>query len=278
MKNAAHYLNDSWVTTEKATISAFDLSVIRGFGIFDFLRTYHKKPFKLSEHVDRLFNSAKQLGITVPKTKSQIEKIVHEGIKKNSYRECIARIVVTGGVSPDGISKNENSTFAVLFTEATDYPKSYYTQGVKIISREFERAFPHAKSLNYLTAVNVLSEAKKENAIEVLYLDRNRHILEGTTSNFFAVVGGKLITPKEGILRGITRAVVIELARKLKIPVIESDLLYSQIELFDEAFITASNKEVMPVVKIDGTKVGSGEVGTISRRLISEYRKEVVKL
>ena len=273
-----HYLNDSWVTTEKATISVFDLSVIRGFGIFDFLRTYHKKPFKLSEHIDRLFNSAKQLGITVPKTKSQIEKIVHEGIKKNSYRECIARIVVTGGVSPDGISKNENSTFAVLFTEATDYPKSYYTQGVKIISREFERAFPHAKSLNYLTAVNVLSEAKKENAIEVLYLDRNRHILEGTTSNFFAVVGGKLITPKEGILRGITRAVVIELARKLKIPVIESDLLYSQIELFDEAFITASNKEVMPVVRIDGKKVGSGEVGTISRRLISEYRKEVVKL
>jgi len=273
-----HYLNDSWVTTEKATISVFDLSVIRGFGIFDFLRTYHKKPFKLSEHIDRLFNSAKQLGITVPKTKSQIEKIVLEGITKNSYRECIARIVVTGGVSPDGISKNENSTFAVLFTEATDYPKSYYTQGVKIISREFERSFPHAKSLNYLTAVNVLSEAKKENAIEVLYLDRNRHILEGTTSNFFAVVGGKLITPKEGILRGITRAVVIELARKLKIPVIESDLLYSQIELFDEAFITASNKEVMPVVRIDGKKVGSGEVGTISRRLISEYRKEVVKL
>ena len=103
MKEVLHYVDNQWVATEDARISLFDLSVIRGFGIFDFLRTYHKKPFKLSEHVDRLFNSAKQLGITVPKTKSQIEKIVLEGIQKSEFRECIARIVVSGGVSPDGI-------------------------------------------------------------------------------------------------------------------------------------------------------------------------------
>ncbi|MBI4137577.1 aminotransferase class IV family protein [Candidatus Roizmanbacteria bacterium] len=270
-KQTLHYVHDSWV--EEPTISLFDLSVIRGFGIFDFLRTYHKKPFKLSEHVDRLFRSAKQLGITVPKTKSQIEKIVLAGIQKNNYKECIARIVVSGGVSPDGISKTDTSTFAVLFTEAKDYPLSYYTKGVKIISREFERSYPQAKSLNYLTAVNVLSEAKKEDAIEVLYLDHHRHILEGTTSNFFAVIGGKLITPKENILFGITRNVVVTLAQKLRIPLLETDLLYSQIPLFDEACITASNKEVMPVVKIDDQQVGNGKVGALTKKLITSYRK-----
>ena len=269
MAKELHFVNNSWVTDP--TLSLFDLSVIRGFGIFDFLRTYHKKPFKLSEHVDRLFRSARQLGITVPKTKSQIEKIVLAGIRKSSYPECIARIVVSGGVSPDGISKTENSTFAVLFIEAHDFPKSYYTQGVKIISREFERAFPQSKSLNYLTAVNVLPEAKKENAVEVLYTNHNGHILEGTTSNFFAVIGGKLVTPKKEILFGITRGVVIELAEKLKIPVIETDLLYSQIPLFDEAFLTASNKEVMPVVKIDDQRVGNGKVGKTTEQLIESY-------
>ncbi|MCR4263453.1 MAG: aminotransferase class IV, partial [Candidatus Roizmanbacteria bacterium] len=114
---------------------------------------------------------------------------------------------------------------------------------------------------------------KKVNAIEVLYLNRHRHILEGTTSNFFAVIGGKLVTPKEGILFGITRGVVIELAKKLKIPVIETDLLYSQISLFDEACITASNKEVMPVVKIDDKKVGDGKVGPMTKKIIAAYRK-----
>lgn len=272
MSGVLHYVDDAWVVGKEARISLFDLSVIRGFGIFDFLRTYGKKPFKLSEHVDRLFNSAIQLGIIVPKTKSQTAEIVLEGIKKNPYKESIARIVVTGGVSPDGISKTENSTLAVLFTEAHDYPKSYYTQGVKIISREFERPFPHAKSLNYLTAVNALAEAKKENAIEVLYLNHKRHILEGTTSNFFAVIGGRLVTAKDNILYGITRAVVIDLAKKLKIPVIETDLLYSQIGLFDEAFLTASNKEVMPVVKIDSLHIRKGLVGPVTKELIKAYR------
>ena len=105
----------------------------------------------------------------------------------------------------------------------------------------------------------------------MLYLNHHRHILEGTTSNFFTVIGGTLITPKGGILLGITRGVVIELAKKLIIPIIETDLLYSQIPLFDEAFITASNKEVMPVVIIDDQIVGNGKVGRITKRLMSAY-------
>lgn len=273
MPQAPHFVDDAWVSADDAKISLFDLSVIRGFGIFDFLRTYNRKPFMLPEHINRLFNSARLLGIVVPKTKTQIKKIVLEGIQNSSYKETIARIVVSGGVSSDGISRTDSSTFAVLFTEAKDYPEAFYTKGVTVISRQFERPFPHAKSLNYLAAVSMLAEAKKKNAVEVLYINHFGHILEGTTSNFFAVIGNKIVTPTAGILPGITRGVTMTLAKKLKIRVVESELLYSQIPLFDEAFITASNKEIMPVVAIDDMKVGNGKVGTVSRKLITAYSK-----
>lgn len=273
MHSFLHYLNGKW--TDSPTLSFFDLSVIRGFGVFDFLRTYDHKPFRLDDHIDRLFNSANQLGITVPKTKSQIKTIVFKGIKKNSLPDYNIRIVVTGGVSPDGISRSDSSTLAVLFAPAIDYPASYYTKGVAVITKRHERPFPSVKSLNYLTAVDVLAEAKKKNAVEVVYTDSHGHILEGTTSNFFAVIGGKLVTAKDDILHGITRKVVLEIAQKIKIPVIETELLYSQLDLFDEAFISASNKEVMPVVNIDGKKVGNGKVGKITANIIISYKSLV---
>jgi len=269
-----HYLNGSWVDDENLKISAFDLSVVRGFGVFDFLRTYNKKPFGLGDHSERLFRSAKSLGITILKTKKEIGQIVNEGIEKNqkAVSDFNIRLVITGGVGKDSLSLGKSSLI-IIFAKAIDYPQKYYQQGVKVITFKNTRTIPQAKSLDYQTAIIALQKAKKEKAVEAIYVSDKSKILEGTTSNFFAVIDDRLVTPKDNILLGITRKVIIDLAKKLKIRIFEKDIHSSQIKMFSEAFITASNKEIMPVVKIDEMVVGNGRVGKITKQLMKEFWK-----
>lgn len=273
MKNL-HYLDGKWIESNDLKISAFDLSVLRGYGIFDFLRTYNHKPFRLKEHIDRLYNSARILGLPMPWKKEEIEKVVAVGLKKNSplFKDFNIRIVVTGGVGSDSTTPGHPSLI-VIFSGAIDYPDAYYEKGAKVITHQYMRNLPDAKTLNYLIGIQVLQKAKKEGAVEVIYVYNNGKIYEGTTSNFFAVKDEVLLTPKSDILVGVTRRVIFELTKKLKIPIKEKNLYYKDIKSFNETFITASNKEVMPVVKIDDEKVGDGRVGPITKLLIAEYRK-----
>ena len=207
-----HYLNNRWIKTEDLKISAFDLSVTRGFGVFDFLRTYNKKPFFLEAHLDRFFNSLSILEMKPLKTKKEIEKIINEGIKKNNFEETSIKIIQTGGATDDGILPNGKYNFIAIFTKATIYPKKYFEKGIALITYPFSRLFPKAKSLNYLAGVLAIKNAKKQKAVEALYVDKEK-IYECVTSNFFAVLGEKIVTPKENILLGITRKVVIDLAK-----------------------------------------------------------------
>lgn len=266
-----HYIDGNWVTDDELKLSVFDLSVIRGFGVFDFLRTYQHTPFKLSEHVDRLFNSAAYLSLPVPETKERIMSIVEEGIKKGTYADYNIRIVVTGGISADGTTPG-NPSLIMVFAEAHDYPADYYTSGVGVSTYPHVRTFPEAKTLNYLAGIVALQNAKKEHNPEAVYVDGAGTVYEGTTSNIFMVKNNRLMTPKNGILRGITRGVVIDLAKKLPIDVEEKQLSKQELLDADEIFLTASNKEVMPVVRIDGKKAGSGIVGSITKQLIESYR------
>jgi len=266
-----HYLNNRWVKTEDLKISAFDLSVIRGFGVFDFLRTYNKKPFFLEAHLDRFFSSLSILGMKPLKTKKAIGKIIEEGIKKNNFEETNIKIIQTGGESDDGITPKGKYNFIVMFTPATLYPRQYFEKGIALITHPFSRLFPEAKSLNYLAGVLAIKKAKKQKAVEALYVDKKK-IYECVTSNFFAVVGEKLITPKQNILIGITRQVVINLAKKLGFKVEERDLFLKEIPKFSEAFITASNKEIMPVVRIDNQRISNGKVGKITKILMKEFK------
>lgn len=269
---AVHYLNGNWVITEDLKISAFDLSVVRGFGCFDFLRTYGNKPFLLNDHLDRFFNSAKILSLTVPKTKEEIKSIIYEGIQKNNFPETNIKMILTGGVSEDSITPGASS-FIVTFTKAADCPKGHYEQGVKIITVPATRVLTEVKSLDYLMAIVVMQKAKKENAEEALYVDTKGKIYEATRCNLFVVKENTVITAKTEILLGITRKVIIRLVKKLGIPFVERDIFMKELPTFQEAFITASNKEVMPVVKIDDAVVGDGRVGPITKQLIQEYRK-----
>jgi branched-chain amino acid aminotransferase len=277
MKNV-HYLDGKWVESADLKISAFDLSVLRGYGIFDFLRTYHHVPFRLKEHIDRFYNSAHILGLEVPMERSKLEAVIAEGIEKNKdvFPDFNIRIVATGGVGPDSTTPGTPSII-VIYSKAIEYPDDYYTQGVKIITHQYLRNLPDAKTLNYLVGIQMLQKAKEQKAVEVVYVfDGNMY--EGTTSNFYVVKNGTIYTSKSDILVGVTRKVVFELAASLSLPVVETEVPFNELETWDEAFITASNKEVMPVVTIDDKQVGNGKVGPITQKLVKVYKEAVSML
>ncbi len=277
------YINGKFVPESQAKISVFDLGFLRGYAVFDFLRTYNQKPFYLEDHLKRLLNSAKLIGLkhnyNLEKLKEIVIKTVQKNIKANPQKvDFNIRIYLTGGISKDFISPGKPNLI-ILITSVKELDEKFYQKGVKLITKVSERIIPQAKTTIYTEGIKFLQEAKRKGAIEVLLISRKGKILECTTSNFFAVIGRKLITPPiENILVGITRKIVINLAKKLEISVIERDIDIKEIKKFEEAFITATNKEILPVIQIDRIKIGRGKVGGITKILMNEFKKLKEKL
>lgn len=274
MTNTFHYLNNKWVKENNLTISAFDLSVTRGFGVFDFLRTYHNRPFMLKEHIDRFFNSLKILKMKSILTRKEIEAIIKKGIEKNHFSETNIKIIQTGGSSKDGITPNGIHSFIIMFTPTTKYPFSYFHKGIKLITFPMGRIYTDAKSLNYMAGVLALQEAKKQKAGEALYVD-SKYVYECVAANFYGVKKGVLITAKKQILMGVTRKIILKLAKKLSIPIEERSIRKQELKTFTEAFISASNKEIMPVVQIDSMRIGTGKPGPITKKIMKEFGEYV---
>ncbi len=272
-----YYIDGEFVDDDKSFISAKDLTVLRGFGIFDFLITYNKRPFKLKEHIERLENSAKHIGMKLNHTNDEICEIVEETIKKNpQHDESNVRIVYTGGVSSDGITPEGNGKLMVMVTPRHVLPDWWYTDGTKIITNKMERFIPGAKSTNYLNAVFALNMAHDQDAIESIYIDRNNRLLEGTTTNFFFFKDDKLITSNADILPGITRSVILDLV-KGEFEVEERDIDFDELGSMEEVFITASNKEVVPVTKIDDLTIGDGKPGERTLKVMQLFRDHTDK-
>ena len=267
-----HYLNGKWVSEKDLMISALDIAVLRGFGIFDFLRTYGKKPFRLDEHIDRFFRSAKFMGITPVKSKKEITDIVHEGIKLNNFDNTQIKIVQTGGVSSDGFTPSVKPNFFILFQKAALYPPEIYSKGIKLITSSLMRQMPQAKTINYAASITEVQTAMKLGAKDILHTDAKGNIFEATRSNFFAIKNGKLITAQDGILHGITRNAILDLANKLKIPVNLRTVIKSELATIDEAFISNSSQEIAPVVVIDNITIGDGKVGQLTKKFIKALR------
>jgi branched-chain amino acid aminotransferase len=271
------YLNGKFLDERKAKISIYDLGLLRGYAVFDFLRTYNQKPFYLDDHLKRLLNSAKLIGLKHNYNLRFLRKITLQTLNKNIQKglEYNIRIILTGGNSEDFITPSKPNLI-VMITPLKKLDEKLYQKGGKLITKISERILPQAKTIIYTSAVKFMQEAKKKGAVEVLLLDKDKKILECTTSNFFAVIDGKLITPPTGeILPGITRKIVINLAKKLKISVVERDIHFNEIKKFDEAFITASNKEILPIIQIDDFKINS-QPGPITKTLMSQF-KELTK-
>lgn len=265
------FLNGSFLVESEAKLSVLDLGLIRGFGVFDYLRTYRGKPFHLKEHLQRLQYSATSLGLTIPYTFAEIEDIVHKLLELNKCSECSLKLLVTGGVSSDQLIPSGKGFFAAFAYPLSSYPKEHYERGIKTITSSHQRCLPDCKTTQYLPAILSLQEGRKKGASESLYLNEKKQILEATTSNFFAIKDKVLITPpEEGILLGITRSVVLRVCEE-HFPIDVRPISQEEIPFLDEAFITASNKEVMPVIQIDDILIKDGTVGPCTKKILDLF-------
>ena len=267
-----YYIDGQFVDDRKAQISVRDIVVLRGFGVFDFLITYNRRPFHIETHVRRFENSARNIGLVMHHSRDEIRRIVAETIERNPHhQESNVRMVYTGGISADGVTPEGNGILMVMATPRHVPPAEWYRDGAKVITVAMERFMPLAKSTNYLSAVCALQEARKQDAIEAVYVDRQQRILEGTTSNIFAVRGKTLITPNRDILPGVTRGVVLDLVRDTYDLELR-DIQLSELPRMEEVFTTASNKEVVPVVQVDDRIIGGGKPGVQTRRIMTLFR------
>lgn len=267
-----YYIDGQYVDEDNCVLSVKDIIVLRGFGVFDFLITYNKRPFYLKEHVQRLETSARKIGLKLRHSNDEICRIVEETVRRNPHHdESNIRIVYTGGISSDGVTPEGNGYLIVMVTPKHLLPEWWYTDGAKLVTVEIERFLPGAKSTNYLTAVWALERAKAMDAIESIYVDRKDCLLEGTTTNFFCFKDNKLVTPKLNILPGITRSVLVDLVKgnfDLEIREIQKDELSSM----EEVFISASNKEIVPIIQVDDIVIANGKPGERTRKVMQLFR------
>ncbi|WP_080808822.1 aminotransferase class IV [Desulfamplus magnetovallimortis] len=254
----------------QAVIPVDDLAVIRGIGVCDLLRTFNGKPLFLREHAERLIQSANEVSLKINWSCRDIERIIHDTLNKNpDIDEANIRIIITGGSSEDFITPTGKPRLLVLLTSIPPIPSSWYTKGVKVITVALQRDNPLAKSLSYMPAAMALSKAKKLNGVEALYVSKEGIVTEGTTSNLFAFINNRLITAEEGVLKGITRKMILELGQKefsIELRSMSIEELYGA----DEVFISGTNKGVVPVVQINDNIIGSGKPGTNTQKLIKE--------
>ncbi|HCF84094.1 MAG TPA: amino acid aminotransferase [Ktedonobacter sp.] len=259
-KQALWYVGEEWVHPHEATLSINDVAVLRGYSAFEAIRTYNRRPFHLDEHLTRLYHSAALIELEVPWSREALAAIIREVIERNRYKHAAIRILVTGGESEDSILPIGNPTLAVLITALGERDMERFAQGYKLITTRLQRTEPEAKTTNYLVAIRALKEATRRNATDALFVNERGHVLEATRSNFFIFRGNTLVTPASGVLMGITRNTVLDLAME-RFPIEERPIELNELALADEAFITSSSKEIMPVVQIDDMKIGKGLPG-----------------
>jgi len=275
------YLNNKLVPASEAKVSVFDHGFLYGDGIYETMRVYDSVVFMLDEHIERLFRSASLIGLDIPKKISDIKISIYKTLKTNSLTNAYVRLTISRGYGPIGLDPDlcKEPTFVVMAHEFKNYPKPYYEKGIKLIISSVRRNFkealnPQIKSLNFLNNILAKSEAKQADAYEAIMLNHLGHLAEGTISNLFFVRDDILCTPSVecGILDGITRRIIIDLALKNGIELKEGEFTPDELHLSSEVFITNTSMEVMPCRSLDKSEF---RVGEISRLLLKKYRQEV---
>lgn len=274
MTDYLYYVNGRFTPASQAAIALNDLGLVRGYGVFEVLRTYGDHPFGLRAHLERLAYSAAQIELTLPEPLAAIETIIHETLVRNAARDVTIRIILTGGASSSFLMPEDRSTLLVLLAPVKPYPAHLYADGAALITVDAARFMPTVKSLNYIPAIMGQRRARAADAIEALYCDAAGVITECTTSNFFIFKRDQLITPVRDVLPGITRAAVLEVAGDL-FEIVERPILRSELAEADEAFITSTTKEVMPIVRVDAQLIGVGRPGARTRQLQQAFQTYV---
>lgn len=272
MTNFIHFLNGKFVTEDKLLISPRDLGFARGYAVADFLVTHNHQPFKLSQHIDRLFKSAEIIGLRIPWDKGQIADWVKETLAKNDKdTEKTIKILVTGGMSKT-MHQADVPTLIIVISAYLPKPASYYRLKLKTV--RYKRPYPEAKTTNYTEAIKQFS--KDADISEVIYYDDNQ-VFEGSGSNIFAVINNRLVTAKSNILPGVTRNTLLEIL-KLDIPIEVADFSLDELLNATEVFLTGSAKGVRSVINIDGKVVGDGQIGKITEEVAKQYEEYILKI
>ncbi len=267
-----YYVNGEFVPAEEASIPVDDLALLRGYGVFDFMRTYGGKPFCIEEHVSRLKESARLTGIPFPWTVEEMIGIVQQTVARNRHNESNITVIVTGGSSSDFLTPAGRPRLLVLVRPLRPCPREWYARGVKVITLPGRRSIPGAKTVNYLSAIIALEAARRQGAMEAVFVNDSGNVLEGQTATVFAFFGEKLVTNEKGILPGITRGLVLRLTESVFEREIR-DLTIGELLAADEVFMTASNKEIVPVVKVDETIISNGVPGPGTRKIMELFRE-----
>jgi branched-chain amino acid aminotransferase len=276
------WIDGKLVDKADAKVSVYDHGLLYGDGVFEGIRVYNGKIFECEAHVRRLYDSAKSIRLKIPIGAAELKAAMEQTVKANGFGECYIRVVVTRGAGSLGIDPNKcaNPSLIIIADLIQMHPKEMYEKGIAVITSSIIRTHPNAlspriKSLNYLNNILARIEANDAGASEAILLNGEGNVSEATVQNVFIIRGGQVQTPttSDGILEGVTRRVMIEICRKLGIECIEKSLQRVDLYSADEMFLTGTGGELMPVTKIDGRAIGSGEVGAITRRLKDAFHQ-----
>lgn len=279
------YNNGKIERKSRITVGITDLVMLRGYGAFDFMRTYGGVPFRINDYMSRFENSAKGMKLSLPLGKNGIIKIVSSLLSKNGIRpeapfrtggnrgDVGIRLLLTGGYSLDSYLPAAKPNLFILIEDLPQYPEWWSDKGIKLITHEYGREMARVKTTNYLTAINLADVRRKHKAQDTLYC-QNGKILETTRNNFFLFHGDTLVTSDEDVLHGITRKVILGLARR-KFKVQVRKVSQSELNRCTECFISGTTRGVTPVVQIDRKRIGNGKVGENTKVLMRMFEEVV---
>jgi branched-chain amino acid aminotransferase len=268
-------LNGKLVPAGEAVLKVNDLAILRGYGIFDYFLVRKRRPLFIEDYLGRFFRSAEILNLKIPLSKDQLRAKITELIEINGEDQAAIRLVLTGGYTEDGFTP-KNPNLLIMEHPMPNIPRKYYDEGVKLLTSPFQREVPEVKTINYLQGIRLIPELKKAGALEPLYYN-GALLRESVRSNIFLILeGDRIVTPDRDILFGITRRKVLEIARNY-FEVEERDVRMEEIAVAKEAFLTGSNKRVMPAVQIDDHQFGDGRPGVITRRLMELFEAHTME-
>lgn len=278
------WINGELFDKSEAKISVFDHGLLYGDGVFEGIRVYSGRVFRLREHIERLYDSARHILLEVPLSREQITQAVLDTVKANAKHDGYIRLVVTRGPGNLGLDphKCSNPQVIIIVDDISMYPAESYGKGLRVLTSSIIRNHPNAlnpriKSLNYLNNILAKIEADRAGCQEAIMLNHNGEIAECTADNIFLVKHGNLRTPHlaAGILEGVTRDLVLSLARQAKVPVQEMALTRHDVLSADECFLTGTGAEIAPIVECDGRTIGNGKPGPITRKLRERFQQMV---
>jgi branched-chain amino acid aminotransferase len=280
------YVNGDLYEKDEARISVLDHGLLYGDGVFEGIRAYNGRIFRCRRHVDRLYESAQAIALTVPLNKEELTKAMYDTLQANGLSDAYIRLVVTRGIGDLGLDPRKcTGPRVIIITDSIAlYPQELYENGLELVTASTVRGLPHSvdprvKSLNYLCNVLAKIECVRAGVEEAVMLNPQGQVAECTGDNIFIVKAGRLLTPPKnaGILAGVTRGVVMELATKAGIDVREQEMSRFDLYVADECFLTGTAAELIAVVKIDGRTIANGKPGPMTIRLLEMFRRETVE-